>query len=872
MYKKIIAAVLVAAAVIGAIFIAIPKSTEESPPHDEGLTIGVENISGNFSPFFSASEGDKYVRDAVLSSLTVRERDTTKSASDSVPSVAESFRIFFADRDFAETPSYSDGGFTAASYVIKDSLYDSAGNRFTVEDVVFSLYALLDPLSEGDKSAFATLAGYDDFTYGIDGISELMEKARTIMSKDVGATPAAGDGYTEEEARDMRAALTESGTKYAERIRDFVLEKYCEEEMTSSYIFDGVTPNDVTSSEALSNAYAVRMWNYGNFTYDYTENPEGAYVCTTDADGKIQFKATYEAALEDESYADYVRDDEYGEYYYDYQSREYVKIGEDDEVLERYSRVLSDKYVRANRSALSGFRDIEGNFYTLEGDSFPTMETFFELMKNTYTTDAGFDYKAMERVESADDFSFSKDAVEAFAKSHASGGTVTNISGVRVSEQDGKSVVTLYFEGNDYFAAYDADLYIVSKSACLDGFDAGGAELNDAGFPTSSEEFFAHLKEISSSPVSAGPYKVNTFEDGAVYLDANYYFISFGDGVDNPIEANVTFKDISASDAAGARSAGEVMIDMSLITKDEVAEAGDDVDVIYYPNASYKYILINPAYYKNYEARLAIASVIDPSSLASDGTDAISRSIPTFFDSYAGDGASSFDASGQSAAAHFEEAGYKLDKDGNLIDPSTKEKANFKFYLLPEEKGGACEAMITRAIDILRSLGADGEVVFDADLKTRVYSDETVPIYVLGWEVGRGLSMYERYAYTSGSDAVKGCGIDKLYTIGQLDALGKLSYKGVDGEAKQTTQSDAVEELDNAIKASLATIDRESRNSLLFTAEELISSLTFEIPLCEYESVCLVQCDLVDVTSLTGDATSERGPIAEIWKIKLLGE
>jgi|GEM_PF-2172232 len=874
MYKKIIAAAIAAAVLITVIILAIPKGTDGDSPQGEGLTVGTNSVAGNFLPFFAASEGDRNVREMVLSKLTCTEADTTVTASDSVPSIAESIDIFYADSEMNESETYTDGGFTAVRFILKDGLLFSDGTPLTSDDVLFSLFALLDPLSEGDKSAFATLAGYDDYANGVKGISELMEKARAILTHDVGTNPSEGDGYTLEEAEAMRAALTKSGAEYAERIKQLVLEKYCTEEMTSSYIFDGVTPEDVLSNDALANAYAVRMWNYGTFVYNYVQDEEGAWVGTTDAAGNITSRTTYESAMEDETYVSYTLDNDNGLYRYDYETGSYVALEENSDIYPRFTRRLSDKYVRLNRTSLSGFRDVEGNFYTLTDSSSPSMEDFFVLMKNSYTTDNGFDYRTMERVESADSFSFSDDAVRAFALGRATGEAVLEISGVKAEkvESNGgtKDAVTLYFEGNDYAAASDADFYVVSKTACLDGYDTDGDNVSAAGTPINSEAFFAHLKELASRPVSAGPYKVVSFEDGAATLDANYYFKLFGEGIANPLEPRITVKDVSGGDPTEMLASGDVMIYLAPVTKDVISSAPENVSALFYPNNSYKYILINPAYYKNTETRLAIASTIDRSAAAEDGTHTISSCVPTYFDSYAGDEESTFDPTGSAAAAHFEAAGYKTDDDGVLIDPATKEQAFFRFYMLPEEKGGKCEKMVLDAVDILRSVGAQGEIIYDKELKTRVYSDENVPIYVLGWEVGDDLSLFERYAYTSDSDAVKGCGIEKLYTVGQLDAIGKVTYPSPDGENISTTQSDAVEALDGVIKAGLSTIDRTVRNSAFIRAQKIVASLNFELPLCEYDSVILVRNDLVDTDTFLADATYSKPPYSEIWKVRTI--
>ena len=119
---------------------------------------------------------------------------------------------------------------------------------------------------------------------------------------------------------------------------------------------------------------------------------------------------------------------------------------------------------------------------------------------------------------------------------------------------------------------------------------------------------------------------------------------------------------------------------------------------------------------------------------------------------------------------------------------------------------------------------------------------------------------------------MKASGLEKLYTVGQLDALGKIAYVDSEGKQKNATQSDAVEDLDKAIVSGLSSIDRDERNTMLDISQQIISSLLFEKPLCQYENVCLVRSDVVDVSTLVSDPTYSKGPLSQIWNVATLGD
>lgn len=872
LHKRLIASGLaVVLLVLCAIFVFFPKEAEEETvPEIPDIVIGVGKINGVFLPFFEASDGDADVRETVLSRLAYPESDTTLTASEGVPSIAENIDIFYADKDFGRTDEYS-GAYTAVRYILKNGAVFSDGTPITSVDAAFSLYTLIDPMSKGDRSGFETLAGYDDYAEGIKGVTELSERAKTVIMNDTGAFPTDGDGYTAAEAAFMRSALAESGTEYANRIKSFVLSKYLDEALVSSNIFDGISPADVVEDEALSSAYTLRMWNYGTFLYDYSADDEGKYVGVADAAGKITMRTTYSAAMKDETYVEYVQSED-GKYTQNLMTGAYVRIESGDEPAVRYSRVLAQKYVRISRTALTGFRDPEGVTYTLKGEDYPSMMRFFELMKANYTSDGIFDFEAMENIESADEYSFSKGAALAFAKNYCEKEAVTGISGIQTGlvEYNGeeRECLTLYFEGNDYNAAYYSNFFVVSKNSCLVGYDTTGELINDAGGPVSSEKFFTHLKNISSNPVSAGPYTVVEYDGVTLKLTANENFTTLGAGVPSTRVEKLYVRDISNENTAKLLNNGEITLSTVSVTKDEIDAMNSDVVAKYYPNSTYKYIMINPAYCRNLYARRAISSTLNPALIYSDTERPISRVVPTYFDTYAGAYEYNYDESGETASVLFKAAGYTQNDEGGLIDPSTREVASFKFYMLPEESDGSCEAMISNSVAILRSLGANAEIVYDADLKNRVFTDASASIYVLGWDVGHELSLFERYAVSSETDAVRACGLKKLLIVGQSDVSGTLTYTTLEGGTVTTNQAAAVTELDRLITHGTSSIDRDERITDLTRAEELITELCFEIPLCEYEDVILVRRDIIAQSSIGKDASGSKNPLCDIWKLR----
>ncbi len=837
MIKRLIAVSL--ALVAGAALIIFGRRAVSKEKIQDAPAIGIGRLTGSFLPFSEAADGDRAVRALTLLSLSETLTDGTVSATENGACAAKSAEVFFTTREKNRTSEFVDGGFTAVRYTLKEGVEFTDGKPLTAEDVLFSLYALLDPLSGGERGGLTALAGYDDYYYGIEGISEIIASAKEMI--------ASGDEAISE-------YLASSGRVFATHIRDLVINRFCTDEMISSHVLEGMSADEVRSDEALAFAYAVRMWNYGAFIYEYAEDAQGDYVGTVGADGSVTYRTTYDAAMADDTYTEYVPSVD-GDLVLDLYTGRYVAPADGQSGV--YKRVLSGKYARLRRSAVTGFRDSEGEVWSLKDGSYPDADRFFILMKNAHTKDGVFDYEECERVESADVFSFSSDAAIAYAKSRASGKDVTSILGV----DSNTDTLTLYFESSDVDAALRSTFYIVSKSACLDGYDTANDVINAAGAPKNSESFRAHLAAVASAPVSAGQYSVESVEEGRVTLIANVGFNAVA-GANASFE-RIAALDITGKDAVTLLSDGAIFMSFTPLTSSTVGGLPDDVAAIMMPNNSYKYLMINPGVYKNADVRRAIASTVDPSVTLGAGRYAMSRCVPAYHAYYAGDAESLYDPTGNAAAEYFAKANYTQNDEGVLIDPTTRDQAYFKFYLLPEEANGDTEKMIGDALGVLRSVGADGEIVYDSELKTSIYSEGYVPIYVLGWNVGNDLSMYQRYALSSNSGAVRSVGFDLLSTVGVTEATGMI--RAEDGDV---TEAEAVGMIDELLTAAGKSCDAETIKTATVGAERLITSLTFEIPLCGYADAFLVKVGSVDPGSFPETHSVARSPLCDMYLLR----
>ncbi|MBE6563520.1 MAG: hypothetical protein E7660_07265 [Ruminococcaceae bacterium] len=838
------------------VLLTVPLMAGCTKDAENVLTVGVETINTDMYPF--TAEGDETIKNIIYTHLLDFDENGKPFVGGESSAVTESFRVYFADGEMTETESYAEGGYTAFEFTLKNGIFFSDGSSLTAEDVMFSLYCALDPKAGYVSADTLPVAGLDNYIYQSADAEEYLKIASEILSKGTAYVPTEEDTFTENESSIYWGAFYKAGEDFVSNIVSYVSEEYCTDDLVSSYIIEGYKGEDVKNSEALSASLAMRLWNYGNYTYSYVPDENGIYVGVVDENGGYSYKTTLEKALESDEYTVYVQDDE-GKFVFDKITAKYVPF-EEGSTEKRYSRVLSDKYTVISKSALTGFRDMAGKLYTLEGEDYPTSADFFSLMCISYTTDGIIDYKRMESVEAAKEGdSFTKAAAEAFASALAGTHSVDTVKGIVLDTNENLQKVTVYVEGNVWDKIYLFDIPIVSKTYCLEGFEADGEGAQSYGVPLASDAFSEHLRARFENPVGAGAFVLEEISENSAVLASNKNFNAVSpEFIPEARYGSIEFVPVSKNNSA----------DICLASAEEGTLSENAVSY-FTPGFAYDYAVINPAHYININTRRALISVMD-TSIAAGGDEKrrMSSSMPSFmWASSEGEGGLLYDESGETAKAYFEAAGYTISENGELIDPATKQKAAFKFSLLPSAEGGAVCGMFTKAAEILNSLGANAEIVYDADLLINIYSDTGVGIYSLGWETDAVGSLYMRYGAGSGSEPVKANGISALLEGGQIDNFGTVTFTDGEGNSIEYNQSSAVSVLEALIVQGDESIVLEDKKVSYGKALSLISELSFEVPLCQRGETVYVNSAAVDVSTVNETPTAFASVISRPWQI-----
>ena len=231
---KLIALVLALVMVVS-VFAACGKTGTEE---EKTLVIGTQNFDGKFSPFFytNAYEND------VLGLVNVGLLGSDREGSVVLNGIEGEVRPYNGT-DYTYTGiancvvTENADGTVYYDFTLKEGVKFSDGKEMDIDDVIFSLYVLLDPAYDGVSTFYALpIEGLEAYRSGMDTVINLI-----MATKREGYV--ANDFFTEDQYNAFWTAFDAAGEKFAQEIVD-----YC---AAAGYAADG---KDVTT--------AAGAWGY----------------------------------------------------------------------------------------------------------------------------------------------------------------------------------------------------------------------------------------------------------------------------------------------------------------------------------------------------------------------------------------------------------------------------------------------------------------------------------------------------------------------------------------------------------------------------------------------------------------------------------
>jgi hypothetical protein len=241
------------------------------------LTVAVSGMDGRFHPLFYPSAAGEAVR---LAQLPLLDCDASGRMVASVDAASAAWSV-------GQTVDPGSGR-TVYTFFLKNGLTFSDGSPLTVNDLIFTVYLLCDPLYDGpwrlDEVGISGLRDYRTQTTEEVRLAcaELAKKIRAAGVNDDGTYPRV-EGVTPEQQRAYWSYLPQAGAKFAQKIIDVCWEKYSEAVGTPN--FPNFTEEEVAESETLRTVLGMKMWGFGDFVCDYAEAKNGRYGFIEDPEG-----------------------------------------------------------------------------------------------------------------------------------------------------------------------------------------------------------------------------------------------------------------------------------------------------------------------------------------------------------------------------------------------------------------------------------------------------------------------------------------------------------------------------------------------------------------------------------------------------------
>ena len=154
--------------------------TEPTPAgEDKTLVVGYSPFSSKFSPFFSetAYDADAYA----MTQLGLLTSDRTgaiilKGIEGETKEYNGTDYTYYGPADLTITEN--EDGTVYYDFKLRDDLVFSDGEKLTVDDIIFSMYVLCDPMYDGSSTLFAQpIEGMDAYRAGVESLYSLLVAA-----------------------------------------------------------------------------------------------------------------------------------------------------------------------------------------------------------------------------------------------------------------------------------------------------------------------------------------------------------------------------------------------------------------------------------------------------------------------------------------------------------------------------------------------------------------------------------------------------------------------------------------------------------------------------------------------------------------------
>lgn len=251
-----------------------PSDSEDETTEEPGetgtdvpLVVGYAAFSGKFSPFFADTAYDQDVASMTQVGLLTTDRSGAIIFNGIEGETHEYGGTPYEYTGLSNLEIDRTDDTTTYTFTIREGVKFSDGVELTADDVIFNLYAYLDPSYVGSNTLQSLpIQGLNEYR---TQISDTLTEKYTAMFSDVVAagrdhTATADDSFTQEQADSVWAEVEELWRASLKHTVDWTYANYG----AASADYLGIEPEALEDNEGLQVAYGAYMWGLADATTD----------------------------------------------------------------------------------------------------------------------------------------------------------------------------------------------------------------------------------------------------------------------------------------------------------------------------------------------------------------------------------------------------------------------------------------------------------------------------------------------------------------------------------------------------------------------------------------------------------------------------
>ena len=877
-------------------------------PERRPLYMSISQPDEVFNPFFSTSAYDGTIVSMTQIGMLATDKDggilprVEKDASGNITKVLDAENepcvVKYWDSTFDATEStgergHENEGVTTYQFALKNGIKFSDGKPLTINDVLFNLYAYLDPAYTGSSTIYSThilgLNAYrtqnpDATDASAGALDEEAEQGANERIDDLidyvhlyGATSdmnKPSDRWNADEKERIKDDFEYVAAQFLQEVESYwggaadSMESYKDWERYDSAAGKYIKWQEYRKKYNSDDAWIIFLMDYGFVTSLIYKNPDSTEYKWDDLGNR--------------------RIDKDEEAKYRKELEEYCEEYELDSKTVEAQRQFAIDYVYGTYFR----RDLLTGKPTVELCMYDKLEQVLSWWSTAQTVASRFmaEYKRAKFAGSLEVPNIS--GITTFKASAINGhplGEECDILQIKIRKIDPKAIWNFAFTVapmHYYSGTYKGKNYV-------EAFDI---EKNEFGVEWSDFSFFQDVMNSPSKvglPVGAGPYMASSasgnpatsgkqfFNNNIVYFQRNPYFETVGEKLENAKIKYLYYRVVASDQIISSLKTGAVDIGDPNATPDNTKELKKDKNIDYAEakTAGYGYVGINPRYVPDINVRRAIMKAMNTNLITNNYyenlADKIYRPMSKVSWAYPSDkgvfissGAYgvavsyAYDSTGNDIKKLLTDAGYTptgyRNVKGQQQPTGWKDRYgdevsfDYKFTIAGGSTDHPAYNMFLTAQEILNRIGFKIKVVVSQTALSDLTTGK-LTVWAAAWSSTIDPDMYQVYHKDSKASSVNNWGYPQILKDKTLYA----------------NENSIITALSTLIDQGRETDKREERKPIYSQALDLVMELAVEFPTYQRYDVTAYRQNIIDPSTLTpkNEVDAYNGLTSRVWEI-----